>query len=92
MAGMTEIAEQVFELPVRKAVPRGIGGLVDVVASPAFATAVGLALWGHRHGGPAPEVAVEEGFSLGRLGGRVYGWLSEVFVPVAGARHERAGR
>ncbi len=42
MAGMEEIAEKVFELPVRKGIPKSIGGLVDVVNSPMYATAVGL--------------------------------------------------
>ncbi len=46
MAGMEEIAEKVFELPVRKGIPKSIGGLVDVVNSPMYATAVGLLFYG----------------------------------------------
>ncbi len=40
--GMPELAEQIMGLPVRRGHPTGIGGLVDVVKSPAYATAVGL--------------------------------------------------
>ena len=39
---MPEMAEEVLGLPVRRGMPRGIGGLVDVVKSPMYATAVGL--------------------------------------------------
>lgn len=44
--GMAEIAEKVTGLPVRRANPRGVGGLYDVVRSPSFATAVGLVKYG----------------------------------------------
>ena len=40
LEGMPEIAEQIFDMPVRRGTPSGIGGLVDVVASPVYATAV----------------------------------------------------
>lgn len=49
MDGMTELAEQVFNVPVRRGIPRGIGGLVDVVSSPMYATGVGLVIYGSRH-------------------------------------------
>jgi len=44
MHGMTELAEQVFEMPVRIGVPTGISGLVDSVSDPRFSTGVGLIL------------------------------------------------
>jgi cell division protein FtsA len=44
MEGMPEVAERVFKVPVRRGVPRHIGGLVDAVNSPMYATGVGLAL------------------------------------------------
>ena len=40
--GMAEIAEQIFDLPVRRSAPEGVGGLADHVNSPAFATSVGV--------------------------------------------------
>ena len=42
LEGMAEIAEQIFDLPVRRAAPEGVGGLADHVNNPAFATSVGL--------------------------------------------------
>mgnify|MGYP001439705101 CR=1 FL=1 len=49
LPGMPELAEQVFNLPVRRGVPAEIGGLVDVVNSPIYATGVGLLKYGSRN-------------------------------------------
>ena len=51
LEGMAEIAEQIFDLPIRRGAPAGVGGLADHVNSPAFATAVGLVLYAHRNHG-----------------------------------------
>ena len=34
---------------MRRGVPSGVGGLVDVVSRPEWATATGLLLYGHRY-------------------------------------------
>src|SRR4029434_4526527 len=49
LEGMSEIAEQIFDLPIRRGVPVGVGGLADHVSSPVFATPVGVALYAHRN-------------------------------------------
>lgn len=49
LEGMVEIAEQIFDLPVRRAAPEGVGGLADHVNSPAFATSVGIVSYTHRN-------------------------------------------
>jgi cell division protein FtsA len=49
LEGMPEIAEQIFDLPIRRGAPIGVGGLSDHVSSPAFATPVGLLLYAHRN-------------------------------------------
>jgi cell division protein FtsA len=46
LEGMAELAEEVFEAPVRHGIPRNIGGLQDVVRGPMYATGVGLAIFG----------------------------------------------
>jgi len=48
MAGLDRIATERFRLPVRIGKPSNVSGLVDVVASPAHATAVGLVRYGMR--------------------------------------------
>jgi len=49
LPGMPELAEQVFNLPVRRGLPRDIGGLSDVVNSPVYATGVGLVRYGSKN-------------------------------------------
>jgi cell division protein FtsA len=46
LEGIEEVAEEIFDLPVRRGDPGGVGGLVDRVATPDFATSVGLVLYG----------------------------------------------
>ncbi len=50
MPGLEQVATDRFRLPVRRGKPEGVSGLVDVVASPAHATAVGLVRYGMTHG------------------------------------------
>ena len=49
MEGMVELAEEIFELPVRRGNPNPVGGLYDVINSPMYATAVGLLLYGSKN-------------------------------------------
>jgi cell division protein FtsA len=42
LPGMAELAEEVLGIPVRLGMPKGVGGLADVVKSPAYSTGVGL--------------------------------------------------
>jgi cell division protein FtsA len=46
LEGLLDLAEEIFEAPVRPGTPTDIGGLQDVVRSPMYATGVGLALFG----------------------------------------------
>lgn len=47
LEGLPEIGEQIFDLPVRRGAPVGVGGLSDHVNTPAFGTPVGLVKWVH---------------------------------------------
>jgi len=60
LEGLVEVAEGIFEGPVRRGVPAGVGGLVDVVSRPEWATATGLLLYGHRQ---KPKRRRSEGLS-----------------------------
>jgi cell division protein FtsA len=77
LEGMPEIAEQIFDLPIRRGSPTAIGGLADHVSSPTFGTPVGLALYAHRNRAPEP-VRVGAG-ALGRVAGRLRGIFREFF-------------
>jgi cell division protein FtsA len=54
LPGIEELGEQVFEMPVRVGRPIGIGGLIDVVNSPMYATGVGLVIYGSKNQGRRP--------------------------------------
>ena len=48
MQGVVELAEEVFHVPVRVGSPQYVGGLVELVKNPIYATGVGLLLYGLR--------------------------------------------
>ncbi|HDQ04531.1 MAG TPA: cell division protein FtsA [Deltaproteobacteria bacterium] len=48
LPGIVELAEQVFDMPARRANPTGVGGLTDVVNSPAHSVGVGLIVYGSK--------------------------------------------
>jgi cell division protein FtsA len=80
LPGMTEVAEQVFDLPVRLGPPIGVEGLLEPAAAPQYAVAIGLALYGARHRPPRQRVSLSlpvGGFT--RMGGRFKTWLSHIF-------------
>ncbi|MBI5888826.1 MAG: cell division protein FtsA [Deltaproteobacteria bacterium] len=78
MEGATDLAEQVFGLPVRRGLPAGITGLVDVVKSPMYATGVGLVRYGSRNlADPRFPTGSENIF--GKLTSRMKGWVKEFF-------------
>ncbi len=78
LEGMPEIAEQIFDLPIRRGAPTGIGGLADHVSSPAFATPVGLVVYGHRHHVVEAARAIGAG-AFSRMTGRLKGLFREFF-------------
>src|ERR1044072_1565453 len=67
--GMTEIAEQVFDAPVRIGYPERdrFGGLVEDIQSPAWTPAAGLALLAHRTQAAEIRTGVSRRGSSGRL-------------------------
>jgi len=49
LRGFKELGREMLQLPVRIGRAHDIGGLTDSVSGPAYATAVGLLLWGTRY-------------------------------------------
>ncbi len=79
--GMQELAEQIFDLPVRVGIPgEGIGGLADEVRSPQYATAVGLLLHGAeeegRHRVRPFKIRDDSGFD--RILSRMKKWFTDI--------------
>ncbi len=76
--GMAEIAEQIFDLPIRRGCPVDVGGLTDHVNSPSFATGVGLVRYAHRNQMREQARLVGVG-ALGTLAGRFKGLFRDFF-------------
>ena len=76
MEGAPELAEHVFNLPVRRGQPTGIGGLTDIVNSPMYATGVGLVLYGIKH---VSRDYKRDGGSLGKWFQGIKKWFIEFF-------------
>ena len=80
MHGMVEAAERIFDLPVRRASPSGIGGLTDVVNSPMYSTGVGLVQYGVRSQGVQRLLTRRVGGNGGMgLGARVKDRIRQMF-------------
>ncbi|MDQ6993110.1 MAG: cell division protein FtsA [Mariprofundus sp.] len=76
--GMVELAEEMFDMPVRLGRPQGVGGLVDVVSSPMYATGVGLILYGQRYRqNPGNKVSLTKQHLFGRVWMRMRGWFGD---------------
>jgi cell division protein FtsA len=78
LPGMPELAEQVFNLPVRRGLPRDIGGLADVVQSPVYATGVGLVRYGSRNM-DSRNFSINEQNVFDRVMRRMKEWFGEFF-------------
>jgi cell division protein FtsA len=75
--GLLEIAQQLFGATVRYGMPRGLGGLVDVINSPTWASASGLLLYGlvaEEHRGRARR----QPFTVKRMIDKVRGVFSDL--------------
>ena len=84
MEGVPELAETILDLPVRRGIPKWVGGLYEQVESPVFATAVGLVLTGARRDRPVDPAIRVPGFGegwpgMGRTARRLREWFREIF-------------
>ena len=77
MEGIDALAEQVFDMPVRIGSPTGISGLTEVVNSPAYATSVGMIMYGSSC--LAKSRAKNGAGFLGRTFNKIAQWFAELF-------------
>ncbi len=67
LAGMTALGCDILKLPVRLGIPSNLNGIADVLKNPAYATSVGLLLWGTKHEGKSTWKSGIFGGALNRL-------------------------
>jgi len=78
LSGMPELAEYIFDAPVRRGSPHGISGLSDVVNSPIYATGVGLVLYGMDNKSRNFPIRRQDNHS--KIIERMKNWFSEAFI------------
>lgn len=78
LEGIVDLAEQIFNVPVRRGIPTGISGLVDLVNSPMYATGVGLVLYGSRNMAQS-RFKKGEGRIFSKVTHRMKEWIEEFF-------------
>jgi len=78
LEGLPELGERVFDLPVRRGLPAGVGGSAEAVRSPIYATGVGLALYGARLGGNGVPLEASDGRLFQRISRRLREWLGQM--------------
>lgn len=78
LEGMPELAEYIFEMPVKRGLPHNIGGLRDVVNSPKFATAVGLLKYGAKAKGKT-RFPIREKNIYDKVRGSMRSWMRDLF-------------
>jgi len=81
LGGLAELAEEIFEAPVRCGLPSHIGGLQDVVRSPMYSTGVGLVLFGlqQQTGGQTSRFRIRDDSIFGRVKQRMRDWFYAEF-------------
>jgi cell division protein FtsA len=84
LEGIPELVETIFNLPARRGYPTGVGGLVDVVNNPIYATGVGLILYGFKNStGKGQKYGRGSSFkkmlSGQKLLNRMRDWFKEIF-------------
>jgi cell division protein FtsA len=78
LEGMPELAEFIFEMPVKRGLPLNIGGLRDVVNSPKFATAVGLLKYGAKNIQKS-KFPIREKNIYDKVRGSMRSWIKDLF-------------
>jgi len=78
LSGINEMAEQIFDMPVRRGNPTGVGGLCDVVNSPAYTVGVGLIVYGSKQIA-GDSVYRKTGNIFGNMARTIKKWLVEFF-------------
>ncbi len=73
LRGIREVASRELQMPVRLGTPHRLHGVVEAISNPAYATAVGLLLWGMKAASEKSEPAVL------RADRSVRGWLRSLF-------------
>ncbi|NCN28564.1 cell division protein FtsA, partial [bacterium] len=77
--GVAELAEFVFDLPVKLAAPERIDGFSELVAAPNYSTAVGLVHWASLDKKNFSRLPLSQSSSIKRAKRQVQEWWENFF-------------
>ena len=75
LEGVPDLAEEIFETPVRRGIPTRVGGLQDVVRGPMYSTGVGLVLFGASQDRENTRFRIRDESIFGRVRQRMRDWF-----------------
>ncbi len=78
LAGITEMAEQIFNASARIGYPQGVNGLLEVVNKPMYATAVGLVIYGAKTAKKPRKFRIRDSHIFERVLNRMKKWFEDV--------------
>ncbi|MFQ6618024.1 MAG: cell division protein FtsA [Fidelibacterota bacterium] len=79
LEGTVELAEEIFDMPVKIGIPTGFSGLTDLVVNPMYSTAIGLILYGSKHNGEIGSFRGDDSRFFEKILMRMKKWLNDFF-------------
>lgn len=79
--GIVELARDTLNLPVQIGFPQNFEGIVDKIDDPAYATAIGLLIWGSRFESVSPGLGLNLDFkniNINKMLDEAKGWLKNL--------------
>jgi cell division protein FtsA len=78
MPGVVDLARETLNLPVQIGFPQNFDGVVDKIDDPAYATAIGLAIWGSRFEGQSGYAFKFRSLNMGKTWQSVKNWAKSL--------------
>jgi len=79
LTGVLELAEFIFDLPVKRAAPENVTGFSDIVSSPVYSTGVGLVYWGVREKQMCGRKSVARNRNVGKFKNQIKNLFGDLF-------------
>ncbi len=79
LEGIIEVAEKIFNVPVRIGYPKDIEGISEIVKEPMYATAVGLVLYGSKEREKRRKFRIRDSNIFIRIMNTMKKWFNEMF-------------
>lgn len=79
MPGALDVAREILNLPVQIGFPTNYEGVVDKIEDPAYATVIGLVIWGSRFQGEGYGLKLDlKGIQIDKMAQSLKGWFRDL--------------